>query len=279
MREVEIILSKETFMPGDTVEGHVLVKTDNDFDCNGMNISFIGEERSRIVIHAGKVTIVYDDDKEHVNDQIELASSTSIPFGETRYDFSFSLPEDVPSSYLGTYGWITYTLEAKIEVSWARDPKAKVIINVESEQDVVTSQGFQHRLEDEGVTLLRVEGSSDILHLGEDFSFRLNVDRASNIRGVRAEIVHIEHVEPDNHETDKRTSSVEWYLADEEIQRDSWIDVTMKTEPDWPLSFSTELIQSHYILKVTLDIALRLDKVVEIPIRLVTSRPSEDFTF
>ncbi len=276
MRDIEIILSKETFIPGDSVEGYVLIRCDDEFKCNSINMSFLGEERTKFVVHTGKVTIVYDDDKEHFNEQIELAPASTIPFGETRYDFSFKLPEEIPASYLGSYGWIEYTLQAKIEISWARDPKTKLLLEVTRPEDseLMSPQSFQDRIEGDMVSLLRVEGSSDIVNLGEGYAFRVMVDRDAKIRGLRAELIHIEHVEPDGRETDKETPLVEWYMKDEDLRRDSFIEVTLETQSDWPIPFTTDLIQCHYILKVTLDIPRRIDKNLIFPIRQVRLRSS-----
>ncbi|MFX1417085.1 MAG: hypothetical protein ACFFC0_09745, partial [Promethearchaeota archaeon] len=94
MRELEIHLSKEEYSPGDTVAGTLIVRTEDDFECQGARISFRGEEVVRVAVHAGKVTIVHSDMREHTNQTIDMVWDSIIASGETRKEFSFRLPEN-----------------------------------------------------------------------------------------------------------------------------------------------------------------------------------------
>ncbi|MHA1851184.1 MAG: sporulation protein, partial [Candidatus Thorarchaeota archaeon] len=125
MRKIEIQLKDPTPTSGDIVEGQVLVTCDDDFQCERLHVSIKGRELARVVIHAGKVTIVHEEKHDHIDHRIDLGENLTIPMGESRYDFSFPLPSNIPGSYEGAYGSIKYTIEAKAEVSWARDPQSK----------------------------------------------------------------------------------------------------------------------------------------------------------
>lgn len=271
MRKIAIQLENETFTPGQKVEGHVIVSCDNDFQCEQIHISLKGIELARVVIHAGKVTIVHEEKREHINKTKSLSDSAMIPQGESRYDFSFTLPTDIPGSYVGHYGSIKYTLKAIAEISWARDLKSEVDLFVTFTSDMETDSvpsPESGSIEIDGIALLKVEIDEDHIHLGESLSFRFSVDRTAKIRGVRVELIRLEHVQPKGHKMNTKRTIAEKYCPDKEIIRDSWTEDTILTNSRWTPSFSSDLITSDYLLKVTLDIPLRLDSVIEIPVKL-----------
>ncbi|MHA2603425.1 MAG: hypothetical protein AM324_014990, partial [Candidatus Thorarchaeota archaeon SMTZ1-83] len=86
--------------------------------------------------------------------------------------------------------------------------------------------------------------------------------------GVRAEIIGYEHVAPKGHARDAENVLATSYIEDDHLRRDSWMEMTIQTEPSWKSSFKTELIDYTHRLKVTLDIPMRLDRSVVVPLRL-----------
>ncbi|TFF91735.1 hypothetical protein EU546_08235, partial [Candidatus Thorarchaeota archaeon] len=130
MRELRIETARSVFNPGETVEGHVIVLCDEDFDCNRITIELTGEEETRVVRGSGDNRRVYREEITHVAQGRELMSGGNVPSGEHRHPFSIPLPENIPGSYQGFHGHIRYKLQAKAEVSWAFDPKWSVPINV-----------------------------------------------------------------------------------------------------------------------------------------------------
>ena len=281
MRKIEIQLEDETFSPGSKVEGQVLVTCDDDFKCERLFVSLFGEEVARVVIHVGKVTIVHEDKREHVSDIKDFDDCSMIPIGETRYDFSFTLPPDIPGSYKGTFGWIKYTLEAKAEIVLARDLKSKLDLSLRSKHVIESiAEPKSDILESDGITLLKVEIDKDYFSLGDNLDFRFFVDRETSIRGIRAEIIRLEQVEPKGYKTESKKELAEIYFQEEELRRDSWVEATIQIDSNWTESFTSELIEYCHYLKVTLDIARRRDKVIEIPIVLVRKKNERsDFDF
>jgi hypothetical protein len=56
------------------------------------------------------------------------------------------------------------------------------------------------------------------------------------------------------------------FFDDARLRREDWIPVKLNTDRKLPPSFRTRLIDSHIILKATLDIPWRFDKSVEVPV-------------
>ncbi|XP_049855328.1 arrestin domain-containing protein 3-like [Schistocerca gregaria] len=64
------------------------------------------------------------------------AQELTLPPGEHVYNFSVKLPENLPSSFEGTYGRIRYTIKAKMNRPWAFDEKVKAFYTVISHLDL-----------------------------------------------------------------------------------------------------------------------------------------------
>ncbi|MGY5872350.1 MAG: hypothetical protein RTV72_08905 [Candidatus Thorarchaeota archaeon] len=275
-------MNGEPLVPGGRVEGHVLVSCDDDFQCERLLVSLNGEEVARVVIHAGKVTIVHEEKREHISEINDLAECLIVPMGESRYEFSFSLPSDIPGSYKGSHAWIKYILEAKAEISWARDLKSKMELDLGFNSEVnpdLTPSSKSESVESDGITLLKAETDRDRFPLADKLDFRFFVDRDASMRGVRAELVRLEHVEPKGHKMDSKKTLAEIYFKEDEIRRDTWIESSFPIDANWTESFKTELIEYSYILKLTLDVARRKDKIIEIPIVLNGRRDRDQLGF
>lgn len=282
MRKIEVKLNGDRFVPGEIVKGQVLVICDGDFQCERLFVSLIGEEVARVVIHAGKVTIVHEEKREHINETYDLAECQIIPMGESRYEFSFTLPSDIPGSYTGSYGSIKYKLHAKAEISRARDLKTDVDLYVPFTSDLKTDSLPSHKsgnIEIDGNIILQVQIENDHITLGDRLSFRFSVDRTAKIRGVRADLIRVEHVAPKNHKMETKRTIAEEYYPDKELTRDLWREAIIHSNVRWNPSFSSELITCNYLLKITLDIPLRLDAAIEIPIILGRSKTDDKSVF
>jgi hypothetical protein len=264
------------------LEGQVIVICDDEFQCERLFVSIRGQELARVVVHAGKVTIVHEETREHINHQIDLGEHLTIPMGESHYDFSFAIPSDIPGSYKGPYGSIQYNMEAKAEISLARDLKSKqdILLSFQSEMDTdYVLESKSEFIERDGIILVKAETTRTHFMLGNEIDLRFFVDRDAKMRGIRVEIISIEHVEPKGHKMRSMRKLAEIYYPDEEIRRDSWSEVMIPTDSNWAESFSTELIEYRHIVKVTLDIPLRRDKNIEIPIILNKVRSTDDSVF
>lgn len=278
MREIQIHLEREKYSPGDRIEGNVIVVTDDSFECNAVNLRFTATERSRVVRGSGNYKRVYVEKQTHLDQFFELEGETVIQEGQTSYDFAIILPKDAPASFRGFYSFIRYELEAKVEISWAKDPRAMVEFSVEVDRAVLTPVSVSDVLLEEETRLLSVELDTDVLSPGEPFEIEVRLDSEIEFRGLRCELIHEERVSPKGRDAKRRTVLTEWYSEEFRVPRYVPVEVLMQTGDDWPRAFQSDLITCRYLLKITLDIAWRFDKVIEIPIRYgETDRETESF--
>ncbi|MFW9802855.1 MAG: hypothetical protein ACFFFC_09400 [Candidatus Thorarchaeota archaeon] len=281
MREISIHLPKEEYSPGERVEGHAIVVCDDDFDCESVNLVFSCTEQSRVVVGSGKHRRVFLEKFEYFAYYLEIFNQSTVMEGETRFEFAFELPKESVSSFEGTYSWIRYEIKGKIEVKWALDPKTerRIVVTAPPKESVELEQTMiQKEISNEGRHLLRVELDSDTVRRGDYIRFRYLVGSDTNIRGVRAELILREKVSPQGRDTNNDNEMDQQYWEEDKILRESWVDVTVKTGEEWPEAFKSNLIDYLYILKITLDIPWRLDKSIEIPLKLRREARQDEFS-
>ncbi len=276
MRKVSLNIEKKTYLPGDRIEGLVTVSTDEYFECNRVVLSIKGQERSRVVRGSGDTRRVYLEKKQHIDERIELVGSTGMPAGDTNFPFSFILPENIPHSFQGRYGRVEYKLVAKVEVSWAIDPKTRKKFSVGRKHEIPIAHSVYSNLDDDDARLLSVQMPSDVIHLGRDYPIKLMVSNEVKMRGVRIELIYHEFVSPKGHKATKKQTLAKLVLDELELPRQMWIDATIHTQGEWLLPFKTELIETYYKLKVTLDIAWRIDKTIWVPLKITHELSQND---
>ena len=73
-------------------------------------------------------------------ERIELTDGESfrLPAGDHQYPFSFQLPIELPSSFEGEFGYVSYTIKVLVNRPWHFDYETKVVISVNSIYDLNT---------------------------------------------------------------------------------------------------------------------------------------------
>ncbi|MGY5854553.1 MAG: sporulation protein [Candidatus Thorarchaeota archaeon] len=276
MREIQIIIEKETFAPGETIEGHVYVVCDEEFGMNAVNLTLSGKEHTRVVTGSGDNRRVYTASKMHIDETVMLSGPGQIREGDTRFDFVLILPDYIPASYDGVCGWIEYEIEVKVEVSWALDPKAQRPIYVIQKTETISPNRRVGFLDHEGSTLLHIEVERDVVEIGRDYLVKLRWSPIRDIRGVRVELIHREFVSPRGHKQTTKNVYLKQEIEAENIPVEMWFDILLQPHIQLPLPFQTELIRCWYILKITVDIPWRTDKVLKIPVHVNIYNPAQE---
>jgi len=269
LRDVEIITTKSQYKAGDTVEGYVIVKCDDDFKHNGIRMTFKGREHTRIVVSHGKTSSVHTDEYVYFDETVYLEEAGIMHVGEKRLPFLFSFPDDPEgplTSYSGRNGWIEYTLEAVVEITRARDPKEKLILDFRQTFDKPTPQTKRGYAKDDGYPVLDVELSEDVFCLGDVIPVRFRVANDVKIREVRVELNSNETVHAGRYKRNSRKKLAKQSLDDDYIQRDLWMEAQIQTDESMQTTFNKDIIRNEVRVKVTLNIPWGRDKSVTIPI-------------
>jgi len=265
---MEITANQSVYKSGDSVEGELIITSDEDFKYNAIHFTFAGREHTRIVVSHGKTSSVHTDERVYFSQQMDFASEGQMTVEGLRYPFHFVLPDNLPSSYNGTNGWIEYTLTAIIERSWARDPKEQVILQVRNQEMMPSSEFRRVSIEKDGYSILDVEMEKDTFSVGSSVALRFRVAQDVNIRGVRIEIQAEEDANTEHYNRQNVNTLVKEYFEEKTIERGLWIDAILQTDESMPPHFDREILSNKISVKVTLDIPWAIDKSVFIPINL-----------
>lgn len=275
MREVSIYTEKDQFRPGDEVSGHVVVTTDNTFTCNRIILKLRGKEYTHY--QAGKIHV--SETHELLDDDITIWEGGDIHSGNTRIEFSFKLPEEIPPIHEGFYGTIEYPIEAVVEVDRAMDPKSKIKLNVYGHPPPYIPEPLDRLpLREEGEHL-QAEIPTDILRPNKGLVVRFLVKERSRIKGVRLDIAKREDVVCQKRNLDSTTAITEKHIPITFYEYDRWIEETVHEDWSSMVPFEGKLIKSSLVLKVVLEVGLSLDPCLEFPLRLSGEGEKEEGLF
>ncbi|XP_041642442.1 arrestin domain-containing protein 3-like [Cheilinus undulatus] len=151
------INEKNTFTNGDLVSGQVTLEVAKDCEIESLMIQFKGKAEVLWTERHGKVTVVYhskdkyfsikhyfvrdknvegDDNETLLTQQNGETYSSVVAPGVHVYPFTFQIPfQNMPPSFTGSVGKITYSLIAKLSRSMRISKKDKTRINFVSRTD------------------------------------------------------------------------------------------------------------------------------------------------
>ncbi|MHA1963712.1 MAG: sporulation protein [Candidatus Thorarchaeota archaeon] len=275
MRKVSIYTEKDQFRPGDEVSGHVVVSTDETFSCNRIILKLRGKEYTHY--QAGKIHVAETHDL--LDDDITLWEGGDIHSGDMRIEFSFKLPEELPSTHDGFFGEVNYAVEAVVEVDRAKDPKSKLKLIVYGRAPPYIPEPLDQLPLREEREHLQAEIPTDILRPNKGLVVRFLVKKRSRIKGVRLDIMKREDVVCQGRNLDSNRGFSEKRIPISFNKVDRWIEETIHEDWSSMVPFEGKLIKSSLVLKVVLEVGLSLDPFVEFPLRLSGEGEKEDDLF
>ncbi|KAF2899042.1 hypothetical protein ILUMI_07134 [Ignelater luminosus] len=141
----EILLSKEEYSPGETVEGRVECDFDDETKVRAIRIKIRG--RAKAYWKEGH-TNVYCAEEVYIQDESDLISGeTTFVAGLYSYPFKFTLPQHLPSSMFEDHGNVKYSVQATVDRPWAFDYESKKVFKVYSYYDPKTIEDFKKPVE------------------------------------------------------------------------------------------------------------------------------------
>ncbi|KXH73523.1 MAG: hypothetical protein AM326_10610 [Candidatus Thorarchaeota archaeon SMTZ-45] len=273
MREVTIHTEKDNFVPGDLVSGHVMIATDKDFSCNRIILKVRGKEYTHY--QAGKVHI--SETHEFLHKDISICEGGEFYSGNTRFEFEFKLPENIPPVHIGFRGKIDYTIEAVIEIDRALDPKSKIQLNVKSKLPQYIPEPVPEPLPiGKETDNLQVEIPTNILRPKRGFEIRYLVMERSRIKGLRIEILRREDIICKGNKLDSKIGITEKRIPLTSNDYGRWIDETIHFDWLTMIPFAGKLIKTSLLLKVVLEVGLSIDPFVEFPLQTSGEKLRDD---
>ncbi len=267
MQDIQIVTDRESYYPGDKIDGQVVFVCDKYFDTNRVTVTLVCAERTEVQHGSGKQRHTHSDRVEHIRETQELMPKGTVQVGETRLDFSFILSADSPGSYHGPHAQIEYSIAAKAELSRRLDKEVTKALLVELSVPAVTPTQQSGSIMRDETEAFRVEVLNDVVEPSKHLPVRFMLLRDSKFRGLRLEVVHREFVWPDNQKTTTENTMAWVSIPKEEMHYESWQEAAIQLPDRVPTTFLSRLIETSWHLKATLDIPWDFDKTVYLSLR------------
>ncbi|CDQ65865.1 unnamed protein product [Oncorhynchus mykiss] len=275
-----------TFSAGDTITGRVTLEASKETSLQSLFIKAKGKAEVKWTENEGQNPVAYSGKKKYFSLQILLQEgkgdgSEIISPGRHVYPFTFQIPaKEMPSSYMGKWGKITYYLKAKlIRTLWLID-RAKTEFTYLSKTNMIIPglREPQH-------------GSKILFFASGDISLDIHIETMGYLSGEAIKIL----VEIHNNST--RTVTPNFYLCEEQsffakhkrniytndIIKERGDPVTASTRqtvtkvltipPQLPVSLlDCSILKLEYRLKVTLDVPTAKDPEVKLPLVILLDK-------
>ncbi|TFG97831.1 hypothetical protein E4H12_07640 [Candidatus Thorarchaeota archaeon] len=272
LRSVDIIFDSRRVLPGETLTGNVVVKTDKEFECNRVVLKVVSKERTEV----GSGDSRRVDEKHIVSRVFRISEGGIIQAGTTSFPFSYNVPRGLAPSYKGYYGWIKHTVEGVVEVDWALDPKMTIEYRVIQNRPPCRPEIVDTKAISETENGLYVQLNENCVRLDSGILVGFKVDDRKRMRAVRFDIMKLEDVKCGWSKTKHHSSVQNKYY---ELNPDDWGRwQEIQIGEDWRhnIPFKSLLFHLSYYLKVTLEIDWGSDPEIIIPLTISDSAPEED---
>ena len=175
---------RAVFYPGRPIKGYVRLDLKDPMKIRGISIKLSGKiyvSWKGQVEHDGITRIETFTQKEVIINTCEcvfgsLPGSGSRnyihPAGKTSYSFSIGLPNNLPSSFEGKFGYIRYILKAKIHKPWKFDRKTKCPVTI---HEFIDTNHPMYSSGERGEAHLEIPVSC---FSGGTFDMNVNIDRS-----------------------------------------------------------------------------------------------------
>ncbi len=259
MRQVNIVLPRTTYVAGETIDGEVVVTSDEAFSCDKIVVTFVGKLETVISSGSSEHRTYHRFNAVYANESKLLFKGGEIAAGETRFGFSFDIPTNVAPSYHGFHTNVKYHLSAMAETPKFFDPSDNMEVFVVIPFTKPPTKEVTFSLQDGESILLEVDIPETTACIGQEFSFQFRVASIAKLRGLRFELLNHEFSKVKGYERDIDQKITEIYFNEEELQRDAWMPASIVLPEDTPPSFRTQSVTTVLILKASLDIPWRPD--------------------
>lgn len=272
MRSVDIVFDNKRVLPGETLTGKVIVRTDNEFECNRVVLKVVSKERTEV--GSGDSSCV--DEKSLVSRVFRISEGQIIKKGNTAFPFSYDVPRGLSPSYKGYNGWIRHTVEGVVEVDWALDPKMTMEYRVLQVRPPCRPKIVDTKAISETENGLYVQLNENCVRLDSGILIGFKVDDRKRMRAVRFDIMKLEDVKCSWSNTKHHSSVLRKYYELNPDDWGRWMEIRIGEDWHYHIPFKSLLFHISYYLKVSLEIDWNSDPEIIIPLSISDSEPEED---
>lgn len=300
MSKLELVLSQESYKPGEKVEGNILLSLTKETKVRDILVEVYAEEYTHItrehgsgknrhmVTHTEHVEIIDESqsligqfDKTYQLDPYTKGKNTILPAGQHCFKFSFQLPNNAAPTYDGEHVEVNYEIYAKVDRPWKFDLKTEDNIYVKPADAQETTTQSTTLEEKSGSKILPQALSPDInmsvslnkncFKRGEDLEGKIIVTNNSGktIRNLLIDLYANEHAEAEGYTEDSTVMSKSWKIPIT-YQDLNYFEQTFKIQipSDVIPTIEKTYFDIEWYLNIGLDVAKAADLETETPITI-----------
>lgn len=272
MRSVDIKFDNSRVLPGETLTGNVVVRTDKEFVCNRVVLKVVSKERTEVGSGDNRRT----DEKLLISRVFRISEGRTIPEGISSFPFLFYLPRKLPPTYKGYFGYIEHTVEGVVEVDWAIDPKMKEEYQVIQQRPPHIPETIDTAVISKTNNGLHVQLNEDCVRMDTGILVRFKVDDKNRMRRLRFEIRKREDAKCSWSNVDHSIVVRRKFSTLNQDDWGRWKEIRIGENWREYIPFKSELYRISYHLKVTLEIDFGRDPDIKIPLLISDCAPEED---
>ncbi|XP_074525524.1 arrestin domain-containing protein 3-like isoform X1 [Halichoeres trimaculatus] len=265
----DAINEENAFSEGDTVTGKLLFTLEKDTKVKSVGVKVKG--RAFVSWTEGEDT--YNSSREYFNVKQKFVEKNSggtvLPKGDHCYKFSLKIPEgNMPSSFKGTYGYITYTLEARISRSWRRPTVEIKELKFASKTLLMPSQSPVSGSVDKGGVQMTAIADKQICSPGDTLSVTAKICNSSS-KKMKPKFNLMQTVTYSAGSSNNHCCKSLCKVVGETIAPNSQETAScqLMVSPDAIYTLNNcEIVSVDYFIKVYLDIKFAIDPEVVLPL-------------
>ena len=266
MNKIEIVLPRKVFIPGDVVDGKVVLSCYKPF-----------KSRKGIFEIVGMLTYTYTElkvkgkgklstkktEKSGILHQASSVFAENVEFdkGKHEYKFQFQLPDDIKPSYSGLAVTIVYSIGTSLEMSRLSKITDTTTIDILHPIMEYPDDAIEEADPEYAEKSIRIRMNSQKHNIGESINFDYRVETDEKFKLLRVEIEHAE-----NSDRDRKKILLKREIPSEEITHHKWNKIVVRSSNKFPPTITSGEMKSKLTLKVTIVKNLAVNKTVKIPL-------------
>jgi len=270
MAKIELILDRADarYTPGETISGKATLTLDKQVKYRKITASLHGAESTQITTGTGKNRHTVTEENKLVTQELILKEESGkkegvMSAGVFEFPFSFVLPENLPSSYLGNSVLICYELKAWVDVPMWFDLKCRKEIVVMKRSEGQTSSGISVSSE----TLNTQKPSFSIIlnqsvfQAGQSLQGKITVfnPQNSSITKATIKISAAEHAKAQHSTAVAHICAAECNIPATELVYGLPKEFFIQIPPNAPATYASKLSGIEWTIEANLDLPWKFD--------------------
>ncbi len=278
MTEVEIILDRKVFYPGDVISGKVIFNPNKKIKFDELHIEIDGLISNRFSINRGKHKHVYSEKETIIHDKI-VFDTKGILSQQRVYEFTFKLPNNAIPFYDGYHSNVQYKLTARIVIPFWFDKVFSRRFFVLPPPAIPKIDLFKFsfpNVNDTSKPYVELVLPTVDFYPGAQIPIAFMLHNIKKYRGVRIEVIVKETAYARGRSRTIDYKKFIFKVKKDEIDPFGWNKTIITIPKAVPFSINHRILKLRWYLKFVVDIPLKFDIEHTYEILMIMPRDSYD---